>query len=294
MSLTPVQSRKSTTVRSRWELGAVRAAFAILDRVAPGLGSRWAIDLWCTLPGNAGRRRDDRPAPGAPSSLDVAGRSVAVEAWGAGDPVYLVHGWGGWRGQLGGFVTPLVEAGFRVMAFDAPGHGDSGPSGQGPGRGNGVEFVDSLRAVTAEFGLPRGVIAHSFGCATTATAIGDGLRVGRLVCVSPSVDPMTNIRAVAQAFGIGPRVLDRLPKRIERLAGRPLSDFDPRTVTGRRPPTLVIHDRRDKEVPYAEGAAFGASWPTAELISTDGLGHQRILRNPGVIDRAVGFLAADR
>jgi pimeloyl-ACP methyl ester carboxylesterase len=87
-----------------------------------------------------------------------------------------MHGWGGWRGQLGSFVEPLVAAGFRVIAFD----------------------------------VPHGVIAHSYGCATATTAIRDGLVIGRLVCVSPSVDPMTNIRAMSRALGIGPRTLGRV------------------------------------------------------------------------------------
>jgi pimeloyl-ACP methyl ester carboxylesterase len=64
-------------------------------------------------------------------------------------------------------------------------------------------------------------------------------------------------------------------------------------VTGKRPPTLIFHDRRDKEVPYAEGVALAASWPTSEMISTEGLGHQRILRDPAVIDRAVEFVVAE-
>lgn len=290
MSQTSVRTKKSTTVRTPVKVAAFRAAFAALERVAPGPGSRLAVNLWCTLPDNAGRRRDERPVPGVRSMMDVAGRSVAVETWGEGPPVYLMHGWGGWRGQLGGFVNPLVEAGFRVIAFDVPGHGDSGPSGLGRGRGNGVEFIQAIQAVAAEFGDPLGVIAHSFGCATTATAIRDGLDVGRLICISPSVDPMTNVNTVARIFGIGPRTIGRMLARIERLAGRSFSDFDPRTVPGKRPPTLVIHDRQDKEVPYAEGKAFQESWPSAELVSTDGLGHQRILRDPQVIDRAVGFL----
>jgi pimeloyl-ACP methyl ester carboxylesterase len=264
----------------------------VLERVAPGPGSRLALGLWCTLPGNPGRRRDDRPIRGVRSTIDVAGRSVAVETWGEGPPVYLMHGWGGWRGQLGCFVSPLVESGFAVIAFDVPGHGDSGPSVQGRRRGNGLEFIRTLRAVAAEYGEPLGVIAHSYGCATATTAIRDGLDVERLVCVSPSVDPTSNIHLMARAFRIGPRTMARLLTRIERLAGRPLSDFDPRTLVGERPPTLVIHDRQDKEVPYAEATAFQASWPTAELISTDGLGHQRILRDPEVIDRVVGFLVS--
>ena len=292
MSKTAIPAQKSTTVRTLPKLAILRAAFAVLERIAPGPGSRLALHLWCTLPANAGRRRDERPTPGVRSMIEVAGRSVAVETWGDGPPVYLMHGWGGWRGQLGCFVGPLVEAGFQVVAFDVPGHGDSGPSVMGRRRGNGLEFIWTLRAVAAQFGDPLGVIAHSYGCATTTTAIRDGLDLRRLVCVAPSVDPMTSVLQMARTLGIGPRTMGRWLIRIERLAGRPLADFDPRTVTGERPPTLVIHDRQDKEVPYAEGEAFRASWPTAELVSTDGLGHQRILRDSEVIDRAVGFLAA--
>ena len=191
-------------------------------------------------------------------------------------------------------MGPLADAGFRVVAFDVPGHGDSGPSVAGRGRSNGLEFVHALRAVAAAFGDPLGVIAHSYGCATTATAIRDGLVTGRLVCVSPSVDPMSSVEALARALGIGRRTIAHMVARVEKLAGRPLSDFDPRNLTSGQPPTLVIHDRQDKEVAYAEGLALRASWPTAELVSTDGLGHQRILRDPEVVDAAVRFLVAAR
>jgi len=42
--------------------------------------------------------------------------------------------------------TALVDAGFRVVAFDAPSHGGSGPGPEGPGRSNILEFADALVA----------------------------------------------------------------------------------------------------------------------------------------------------
>src|SRR5215813_6460585 len=60
MSQAPVQAQKSTTVRTRLKIAGFRAAFAVLERVAPGPGSRLALDLWCTLPG-AGRPTPRRP-----------------------------------------------------------------------------------------------------------------------------------------------------------------------------------------------------------------------------------------
>lgn len=293
MTVTESGSKKSTTVRTTSRIRAIRAAFAVLERLTPRLGSRWALRLWSTLPGNAGRRRDERPSDGERSAVLLNGRGVAVETWGSGEPVYLMHGWGGWRGQLGRFVEPLVAAGVRVVALDAPGHGDSEPGSLGPGRGNGAEFAEALRAVAAVHGSPHAVIAHSFGAATTATALHDGLDVDRLVFVAPGVDPLSYVRGLQRVYGFGPRTVEQMIIRIERLAGRSLSDFDPRTmITGR--PTLIIHDRQDKESPYADGVSLAESWPNAELITTDGLGHQRILRDDEVIRNAVDFAVRDR
>ena len=52
-------------------------------------------------------------------------------------------------------------------------------------------------------------------------------------------------------------------------------------------------DVKDREVPYQEGARLVERWPGAELMSTIGLGHVRILRAPAVVDKAVGFLDLD-
>jgi pimeloyl-ACP methyl ester carboxylesterase len=58
-------------------------------------------------------------------------------------------------------------------------------------------------------------------------------------------------------------------------------------------PLLVIHDRDDKEVPFDVGRHIAESWPNAELVATEGLGHQRILRDEGVRDLAVSFVTAE-
>lgn len=293
--MTQTSTEKSTVVRYPFKIRAIRTAFAGLEVAAPWPASRWALDLWCTLPGNRGRRRDDRPGAGTRSTVPLDGRDLAVESWGAGPVVYLVHGWGGWRGQLGRFVEPLTDAGFRVVGFDAPSHGDSEAGVMGAGKGNGLEFGRALAAVAEVHGPAAAVVAHSFGCATSTVAISDGLRVGKLIFVGPSVDPTSYLGAVGDIFGFRTRIRDFLFQRIERLAGRPLSDFDPSTLAARTgdplPPTLIVHDRRDKEVPYAEGERLDAAWPNATLITTDGLGHQRILRDDDVIKQAVAFLS---
>jgi pimeloyl-ACP methyl ester carboxylesterase len=53
---------------------------------------------------------------------------------------------------------------------------------------------------------------------------------------------------------------------------------------------LVIHDRDDPDVPFDHAERIVAAWPGARLVPTTGLGHRAILRDPGVVRRAVEFL----
>ena len=278
--LTAIQ--KSTIVRS----------FAVLERVAPAVGARWAERLWFTVPSARGRR-DRLAAPGRPFQVRVHGGRVAGETWGAGPPVYLVHGWGGWRWQLDGFVAPLVEAGHRVVAFDAPSHGASDPGPEGPGRSTILELADALAAVVAANGPAHAVVAHSLGATAAAVAIRRGLPVERAAFVAPMADPLPYTRTFAGRLGFGERVRTRLVGRIERRVGMPLSAFDVPAMAGQvpTPPLLLVHDRLDAETGWSDSAAIAASWPQARLVTTSGLGHRRILCAPAVVREVVEFVA---
>ncbi|MBM3520931.1 MAG: alpha/beta hydrolase, partial [Alphaproteobacteria bacterium] len=53
---------------------------------------------------------------------------IAFESWGEGPPVLLIHGFASnrfvnWRDT--GWVKTLTEAGFRAIALDNRGHGES-------------------------------------------------------------------------------------------------------------------------------------------------------------------------
>lgn len=293
----PTSGRDRTArLRALARLTTLRATFATLERVAPDRGAAKALDLWCTLPSNAGRRRDLRPRAGEISRHRVPrGGEVVAESWGRGPTVYLVHGWGGWRGQLGAFVEPLVDAGRRVVTFDAPGHGESDAGEMGPGRGNLMELMESFDAVAQGFGPAAGVVAHSLGCTSASEVVAAGLPTDRMVLIGPSDDFSTLIGDFAGMIGFGERIHQGLVGRIEDYCGRSLGSFDlgPRGADGRMPPTLVVHDRRDKESPYAVGERLAAAWPDAELLATDGLGHQRILSDAGTVAQVVGYVAGD-
>jgi pimeloyl-ACP methyl ester carboxylesterase len=289
-----VRPQNPAVVRFHLAPRPVRAAFRVLERIAPALGARWAERIWFTLPrrGQARTAGGAGPALGEPFAIDLGGRSVVGETYGHGPAVYLMHGWAGHRGHLAAFVAPLVGRGYRVVTFDAPSHGASGPGGHGSRSSSLPEFVQALSAVVEAHGPARAVIAHSMGATAAATALSDGLRAGRLAMLAPMASPDSYSRQFAVALGFGERTARRLMARIEQRIGAPMHLFDAlehgRAVA--MPPTLIVHDRDDASISVNDGMAIAAAWSQSRLTITSGLGHRRLLRDPHVVDEVVEFV----
>jgi pimeloyl-ACP methyl ester carboxylesterase len=285
-------TKKTKRARRAVLVGLTKAGFVIGGYVTPHLAARAAAKVWCKLPRTAGRRKDNRAKPGRLAHVTVRpGERAVVEEW--GDPeapiIYLVHGWGGWRGQVASFAKPLVEGGFRVITFDALSHGDADAGEHGPRHSSGGEMVASLAAVAAHYGPAAGVIGHSLGCATSARAILEGTLVTeRLTMVAPNPDMAAVARNFGKMIGFPARTIGLMERAAERWAHRSLDDFTipPMAATGKLPAGLVIHDRADKESRYRTATEIDAAWEGARLMTTEGYGHHRILIAPAVVKAA--------
>lgn len=233
--------------------------------------------------------------PGQPVEAFWDGHRVAGEEWGQGQPVYLVHGWGGQRAHLAVFVKPLVEAGYRVIAFDLPSHNESDPGALAPGRTTAIECGAAIAAMIDKHGPAHAVIAHSLGANSTMLAAAQGTPIGRLVAIAPMGEFPLYLDLFATRHNFGPRILKGLHRRLEDRIGMELHETN-MTHTGRLagyPPLLLIHDPDDPDSPYGASARVAAAWPGAELLATKGLGrlaHYRILRHRPAILAGVDFI----
>jgi pimeloyl-ACP methyl ester carboxylesterase len=279
--------RKSTSVR----LSIFRTIFRGLSSIAPAAAAEVAMVLFRRPPRHRGSESEQATLEKAElMDLSLDGRHVAIWRWGKGPAVLLVHGWGSRGSRLASFIAPLTEAGFSVVAFDAPGHGASA------GRLSSLpQFISAIRAVAREVGGAEAIVAHSMGGAATALAMGRGLRAGRAVFLAPAADPAGYSERFAATVGLSPDVLARMKRSIERRFDEKWEDFDvlsaARTMTA---PLLVFHDRDDSDVAWTDGAAIASAWPGAKLVSTTGLGHRRIVHDPAVVSRAVAFVTGSR
>jgi len=271
-----------------------RGLVAGLDHLSPELAARVGLRQFLTPPRHEMPERErEWLARGRALTVRAGGRRVAVWRWGEGPAVCLIHGWGGRGAQLGAFIRPLLDRGLGVVAFDAPAHGQS--EGQ---RVTFPEMAVAFRAVADHAGPLRGLVAHSGGAAVSGWAVREWARRGfvdvpdAIALIAPAARPAAWVEHFSRALGLSEAARAAMRRQLRRRAGEPPEAFDLPALAGELSAgALIVHDRGDAEVPWADGAAVAGAWPGAELVTTHGLGHRRILRDPAVVARITDFLA---
>ncbi len=226
---------------------------------------------------------------GARASILLDGLPIALWQWeGTGPTIGIVHGWEGRGSQLGAFIAPLVEAGFSVVAWDAPGHGNSG------GKNSGIiKFASAARAVADHVGGLHGVVAHSMGAAATCLAVTRGLQLETAVFVAPAPSVREAPYRFARHLHVPRDVMGRMVRRLESRNDMSFAELQRHVFDGaEKLALLVYHDKRDPDVPLLDGEMLEALG--AEFRATEGLGHRRILRHAGVIEGTVAYLESSR
>lgn len=274
----------------------VRTVLNTAARVAPGPAGRLAFHLFVRPLGRARQRPEEQTlfAAARTGHLRVRGKDVVTYAWGDGHrPVLLVHGWSSRASRLTAFAEALLERGYSPVAFDAPGHGES--SGKAS---NIIEYRAVIKELHARHGDFDAVVAHSFGVLATHLALRDGVRAGRFVGLG-GVGSFTMLLAGFRAgFGVDELVIRRMRAHVERRVapGEPgiwdRLDAD-RAAAELALPILLFHDEVDDMVPVVQARRLArAHGDRARLVVTRGLGHRRILTDPGVVAEAVDFATA--
>ena len=272
----------------------LRRVFGVLHRWAPGAAA-WLAYALLTRPPRVAERpwQTQLREKASVHCLSFQRGHLAVYSWGAGPAVLLVHGWGARGTHLGRMVQPLVDAGYRVVAFDAPGHGhSSGRTATLP------QFAEAIAAVGLRVGEVHTLIAHSFGVSMALWAQVDwGLRAQRQVLFS-SLDHCNWVtEEFARLVGLPPAVMERgRQKMVRRSGGR--MDWA-RLAVGEllrqtTAPSLLLHDAQDPEVPIEHLFSVLASCGDhpVNVHVTEGLGHHRLLGDGAVIQQVLAFIRA--
>ena len=138
--------------------------------------------------------------------VEHRGIKLAVEISGEGEPaLLLLHGGGDNLATWAG-IAPVLADEFRVIAFDAAGHGRSST----PDDVSVEDFIDEIDSVARALELPRAVlVGHSWGGATALrhAASGRALAAGVVAIdpgpweLGPRLPPFDQARIEARGYG---------------------------------------------------------------------------------------------
>ncbi len=271
---------------------AQRRLLALASRIAPDITGRYLARRFVT-PQSVGRTLAGSALSASSDArieaLTLDGINVCTYQW--GDPstepyVLLAHGWSSYALRFSEWVPQLRSMGYSVIGFDQPAHGLSdGKMSHMP------LFIETLKHIGRHFGKPAALIGHSLGASVTVFAQEKEWCPDRFVLIAPFVDLTENALQQFDTAGVARNAFVPFEAHLYKLTGHRFAEYD---AASRLPllesHALIIHDRHDRETPWEKGARFAKLWPGARLFTTEGLGHNRLIDHPSVINEAMNFL----
>lgn len=275
--------------------------FKFFSKVSPTLTTKIAWSFFCTprVRKKALSKLESKLLQQAKQYFINSGDyKIAVYEWESpsdssnpGNTILLSHGWGGHALNFSFIINQLLKDGFHVIAYDSPAHGNS--SGKQTTLFNNTQ---ALLKVVKNSGPIYALIGHSFGNVANAYALDLCKQetclsqVEKNILIAGPNKVIDIFAAFAQEMKLSDKVLDIFHQKVETISQQKIEDLSVvkflKTYAGQ---SLLIHDRNDRIVPYAEAETVAESI-AACVFDTTGNGHFRILAAKSVIQQIIGFL----
>lgn len=270
----------------------VQFGFRTLGRIFPRKAAKIAYRLFATPRKRAKHKVSDPILEKARLFEVLFGKQILkAYEWGRGDRIILlVHGWESRGTALRTFAPDLVKAGYRVVTFDGPAHGET--SGK---RTNMIHFSKAVQAMINHLGEVEHIITHSFGGGATLLGLSQlerpiGLK--KLVLVAPPYYMNHLFSGTVKTLGLPKNVARHFKAYLEQRIRRPLESLDV-PITGKQvnaEQILLVHDKKDPIISFKATEDVLEQWDQPRLLVTEGFGHYQLMKNPDLIQRVSQFI----
>jgi predicted alpha/beta hydrolase family esterase len=205
--------------------------------------------------------------------------------------ILLLHGFSSSARNFHHFVTPLIEQGYEVLAFDAPAHGLSGGT-----KVNAVDYAEMIKKIHEIFGPVKNFIAHSFGGLAVCLALEEIEHDENtsLALIAPATETTSAVDHAFKLLQINSKgVKKEFNDIIYSINGKPTEWYSiKRALKNINSKIVWVHDKEDDTTPYSDVEnVMKENYKNVEFEITTGLGHSRIYLDPRIVGLVIDFLA---
>ncbi|WP_158529648.1 alpha/beta fold hydrolase [Parvibium lacunae] len=283
------------------QLAGLRVGLKASAVISPRLAQHWGMRIFAQPAGPRRIRYDYNQYPPFHSLRwcfqprhRQQQQTLQAYGWGQIDTrptILLIHGWGGWGLQMGPFVNALLRQGLAVITVDMPAHGHSmGRLATLPLWSEAIEHLFTLQPNLV------GAICHSFGGGALTYALTHHARslssLRRIALLGAPADMELSLMRFGQALGLSASHTAAIQRGWEEKLHLPFSTMRVEAaVVPKQVAALLVYDEDDPVVGLDELARYQRHWPHAQSLMTKKLGHQKILRDPTVIEAVTQFIS---
>ncbi len=286
----------------RMYLQYLRTKFTTLGMVSPPVAGKLAFDLFCT-PYPKYKKRKAPAVFHQAKELNITLIGDGIKETGKtnihgfewnplkpnGQTVLIVHGYASYFYKFEQYIQPLLKQGFRVIGFDAPGHGLS------EGKHiNIVIYKHAIEHIIKELGPIDHFIGHSLGAITLAMLAEtiENPSKHKFVLIAPATKTTSTFERYFNMMRFSPAIRTAFLDELEKRTKLPITYFEAdRAIQNYGGDLLWVHDTEDLVCPFKDLVDFQKKAPkNIKFLITNGLGHNKLYKTPEIIDKIMAFL----
>jgi pimeloyl-ACP methyl ester carboxylesterase len=272
-----------------------RAKLNLLNVVSPRIAATEAFDLFTKPYGKPRRRRLSAWfEKSEPLKLISNGMKLSGYKWRAlpdnDKKILIIHGFAGSVSSFDRYLSALLQHGYDVYAYDAPGHGYSEGN-----RLNTAIYATVIEDAMNAHGPFDAFMAHSLGGLSLMLCLHKKALINepKIVLIAPATESTTAADKFFEFLQLPETLRNAFENHIHKLGGQPLEWYSIRRVLPEiKGNILWLHDEDDSTTPIGDVyPILQSQLPNVHFHFTKGLGHSSIYKDNQVKRRIIDFLA---
>ena len=250
----------------------IGACINVIVYISPKLAAKLAMVLFSTpKKGKTTEIESEYLNTAIHDSIQFDNISIKIFHWqGEKKTILLAHGWESNTFRWKDLIEQLKMLNYNIVALDAPAHGSSGGKSF-----NAILYSECINMVVKKFNVHT-IIGHSVGgMAAVFFQYKYQLKcIKSLVLLGAPSDFIGVFNRYENMMGYNKRVSEALKAYILKDFNHLPEYFSPATfskdITAK---ALIIHDKKDRIIPFKDGLKFKQNYTNSKFIATNGFGH---------------------